>query len=155
MHEFAKGKGSIVDYKINIRAIIASFYCGTGAADIVRSNVIMGVPSYKSWERLYSNHSLKLCELINSVANGVIDTSLRGEIEATIREKLVQQDESYIEKAVKAYFQKITKTYLPISINAVFSPLYFLGNRISIYLPTFCLSIWIPYIIIYKSSSLR
>ena len=48
LREFAKGKGSIVDFEINIRAMMAAFYYGTGAADIAKNNAFMGVPGCKS-----------------------------------------------------------------------------------------------------------
>ena len=100
------GKGSIIDYEINLRAMMAAFYCGTGAADIAKAISFLGLPGGKSFERSFSNHSPKMCKLITSVVNGVVRSSLKAEIEETIREKL--NDEKYtheqIKKATKAFF---------------------------------------------------
>ena len=107
------GKGSIVDYEINLRAMMAAFYCGTGAADIAKAISFLGLPGGKSWEKSFSNHSPKMCNLITSVVNGVVKMSLVAEIEVTIAEKL--KDEKYpdgeIKKATKAFFDKDKKKH--------------------------------------------
>ena len=54
------GKGSIVDYEINLRAMMAAFYCGTGAADIAKAISFLGLPGGKSWEKLFST-TLRKC----------------------------------------------------------------------------------------------
>ena len=50
------GKGSIVDYEINLRAMMAEFYCGTGAADIAKAISFLGLPGGKFWEKLVSKY---------------------------------------------------------------------------------------------------
>lgn len=85
---------------------LASFYSGSGAAIIAKSNAFISILGCKSWEHSRSNHSPKLCALIKSVVNGMIDNSLIEEINATIRDKLLEQDEIDIEKAILAYFAK-------------------------------------------------
>ena len=37
------GKESIVDYEINLRAMMAAFYCGTGGADIAKTTSFIGI----------------------------------------------------------------------------------------------------------------
>ena len=102
------GKGSIIDYEINLQAMMAAFYCGTGAADIAKAVSFLGLSGGKSFERSFSNRSPKMCKLITSVINGLVRNSLKAEIEETIREKL--NDEKYtneeIKTATKAYFDK-------------------------------------------------
>ena len=44
------GKGSITDSAINIRAIMAAFYCGTGAGDFGNVASFLGASGGKSWE---------------------------------------------------------------------------------------------------------
>ena len=70
------GKGSTVDYEINLRAMMAAFYCGTGGADIAKALSFIGIPSGKSWEQAFTRHSPKMCEIISSVVNGEIRKSL-------------------------------------------------------------------------------
>ena len=99
------GKGSVVDYEINLRAMMAAFYCGTGADDIAKATSFIGIPGGKSWERSFSNYSPRMCSLIISVVNGVIKSSLEGEIKATIEEILAEKySEEEIKKATQAFF---------------------------------------------------
>ena len=111
------GKGSIVDYEINLRAMMAAFYCGTGAADIAKAISFLGLPGGQSFERSFSNHSPKLCKLITSVVDEIVKMSLVAEIEATFEEKLQCEKYTYdeIKKATKAFFEKDKKTYLSLS----------------------------------------
>ena len=44
------GKGSIVDCEINLRAMMAAFYCGTSGQDIAKALSFIGIPGGKSWE---------------------------------------------------------------------------------------------------------
>ena len=100
------GKGSITDSEINIRAIMAAFYCGTGAGDIGNVASFLGISGGKSWERSFGNHAPKMCKLITSVVNGVIATSLKNEIRATIKYELEKAKYSTeeIDKAINAFF---------------------------------------------------
>ena len=84
---------------------MASFYCGTDAADIAKTTSFIGIHGGKSWERSFSNHSPKMCSLIASVVNGAINSSLEGEITATIEDKL-EGKYSYtaIKKVTQAFF---------------------------------------------------
>ena len=84
------GEGSIVDYEINLRAMMAAFYCCTGGADIAKAVSFLGVPGGKSWEKAFTRHSPKMCDIISFVVNIVIIKSLEEEIRIIIREKLVK-----------------------------------------------------------------
>ena len=63
------GHGSVVDYKVNIRAMMVSFYCGTGASDIANYSAFFDIPGGKLWEKK-SHHSPFMCSLIISRVNG-------------------------------------------------------------------------------------
>lgn len=88
-----RGKHAILDYDINIRAILAAFSSGNGPDGIGRNNAFMGVSGCKSWERTSSNHSPKVMKLIMFVVQNVIDDALKGKIEAAIRVKLADLSE--------------------------------------------------------------
>ena len=113
-----KGKHAILDYEINIRAILAAFYCGTGPDGTARNNAFMGVPGCKSWERSCHNHSSKVTKLIRSVVDKVIDNALREEITASIRLKLEHLSDEEKNKAITAYFNK-DKDNIPDAIKKI------------------------------------
>lgn len=71
------GEGSIYEFDINLRAMMAAFYCGTGGADIAKAISFLGVPGGKSWERAFVRQSPKTCNIISSVVNGVIRKNLQ------------------------------------------------------------------------------
>ena len=83
-----KKKGSIMEFEVNVRAMMSSFYGGTGGQDIANFGSFLGVPGGKSWERAFSRHSPSMCKLIISVISDVMHASLKAEIIATITEKL-------------------------------------------------------------------
>ena len=93
---------------------MAAFYCDTGAAGIDQAISFLGLPGGKSWEKSFSNHSPKMCELIISVVNRVVKRSLEGEITAKNCEKLINETylEEQIKKKLKSSSQVTMKTYL-------------------------------------------
>ena len=64
--------------------MMTAFYCGTGCDDIANCGSFLGVSGGKSWGRSFSRQSPKMCKLILSIVNGVIEDSLKDEIVATI-----------------------------------------------------------------------
>ena len=85
--------------------MMAAFYCKTGPDDIAKVTSFIGIPSEKSWERSFSNHSTRMCSLIISVVNGVIKSSLEGEIKIIIQEILEEKyRQEEIKKATQAFF---------------------------------------------------
>ena len=100
------GKGSTVDYEINLRDMMAAFYCGTSGADIAKALSFLGIPGGKLWEQAFTRHSPKMCEIISSVVNGEIRKSLEEEIRVTIREKLlgIKYTNDQTDKATTAFF---------------------------------------------------
>ena len=103
-----KNKGTIMEFEVNVRAMMSSFYGGTGGADIANIASFFGVPGGKSWERAFSRHSPSMCKLITSVVNGVMEASLKNEIIATISDKLEGMTKDEINIATKAYFEQDT-----------------------------------------------
>ena len=77
-----------LDYEINVRAIVASFYIGTGGMDIGLVGSCLGLKGGKSWEKTFTRHSPKICKAIRKVVNKTIDANLKEEIGLTIKEKL-------------------------------------------------------------------
>ena len=43
-------KGSTTDYDLNTRAMMAAFYCGTGAGDIGNFSSFLDISGGKSWK---------------------------------------------------------------------------------------------------------
>ena len=99
-----KKKGSIMEFEVNVRAMMSSFYCGTGGQDIANFGSFLGVPCGKYWERAFSRHSPSMCKLITSVISDVMHDSLKAEISATITEKLEGMTKDEIKLATNAFF---------------------------------------------------
>ena len=56
-----------MDFEVNVRAMMAAFYCGTGAEDISMCASFFGIPGSKLGERAFSRHSSRMCCMITSV----------------------------------------------------------------------------------------
>ena len=78
----------VVDYAVNVRAILSSFYIGTGGMDIGLVNSCQGIAGGKSWEKMFYNHSPKIYMAIMNVVNGTLDANLKEDIDPTIKAKL-------------------------------------------------------------------
>ena len=76
----------VMDYSVNVRAILASFYIGTGGMDIGLVNSCQGIAGGKSWEKTFYNHSPRICKGIMNVVNATLDANLKEEIDLTIQE---------------------------------------------------------------------
>ena len=90
-NKFPKGSGNqsyTLDYEVNIWAMIAAFYIGTGGFDIGEVVGMVGLPGGKGWERQYHRHSPFLNEIVINLADKMMKQSLIREIDATISEKL-------------------------------------------------------------------
>ena len=80
-----------MDYSANVRAIISSFYLGTGGLDIGLGHSCLGIKGGKNWEKAFTRHSPTICTAILSVVKKVIAEGLKEEINLTIREKLEEK----------------------------------------------------------------
>ena len=77
-----------MDCAVNVRAVLASFYIGTGGMDIGLANLCQGIAGGKSWERTFTRHSPKVCKANLKVVDESLDANLKDEIDLTIVEKL-------------------------------------------------------------------
>ena len=62
-----KTKHKFLDGEVNVRAILASFFIGTGGCDITEELAMVGLGGALSFERNFTNHSLKLASSIRKV----------------------------------------------------------------------------------------
>ena len=83
-----------MDYSINVRAIISSFYIGTGGLDIGLGHSCIGVKGGKNWEKAFARHSPTVCKAILKVVDEIIAEALKEEIDLTIKEKLEKKNYS-------------------------------------------------------------
>ena len=60
----------LMDYSVNVRAIISSFYIGTGGLDIGLNASCLGLKGGKSWERTFNRHSKRVCTAVLKVKLG-------------------------------------------------------------------------------------
>ena len=77
-----------MDYTVNVRSILSSFYIGTGGMDIGLINSCLGVAGGKSWEKNFTRSSPAVCKALMKVVDSTIADNLNEEIDLTIRAKL-------------------------------------------------------------------
>ena len=75
-----------MDYATNIRAILASYYVGTGGLDIGMVNAIQGIEGTKNWETIFTRHSSTVCDAILKVMGACFENNLKEEVERTFQE---------------------------------------------------------------------
>ena len=75
-----------MDYNANIRAVLASFYVGTGGLDVASINSIQGIEGRKTWEQTFSRHSKGVCKAILNVVDQSISDALQEELDLTFAE---------------------------------------------------------------------
>ena len=71
--------------ELNTRALLSSFFIGSGGQDIGSVANFFGFPGGKSWERFFSRKSKKVQELIINIVDEILNDSLANEIIAKIR----------------------------------------------------------------------
>ena len=76
----------LMDYSASIRAVIASFYVGTGGLDVGLTNACQGIAGGKNWEQTFSTHQKIVCEAILKVVDACFADNLKEEIELTKKE---------------------------------------------------------------------
>ena len=97
-----------MDYAVNVRAVLASFYIETGGLDIGLENSCQGMAGGKSWEQTFTRHSPKVCKAILKVVDECLDANLKEEIDLTITEKLERKySKSKIRSITQKYHAKI------------------------------------------------
>ena len=78
----------VTDYAVNVRAIIVSFYVGTGGLDIGLITSCLGLEGGRSWESSFTRYSPEICKAIMKVVDETIADGLKEEISLTVSEKL-------------------------------------------------------------------
>ena len=96
-----------MDYSANVRAIISSFYLGTGGLDIGLGHSCLDIKGGKNWEKTFTCHSLTVRTAILNVVNKVIAEGLREEIDLTIKDKL--EEKNYSASEIVSLTQKYHK----------------------------------------------
>ena len=81
-----KTKHKFLDGEVNVRAILASFFIGTGGCDIAKGLTVVGLGAALSFERNFSNHSLKLPFSTRKVCGGMIHDPFVEEVPLTYKE---------------------------------------------------------------------
>ena len=72
----------------NVRAMLASFYLGTGAEDIGNALSFLGVPGGHSWMNHFFKHSKEVNSKIIGLCEEIVREGLECEITAVIKERL-------------------------------------------------------------------
>ena len=79
-------KPTMMDYTANIRAVLASFYTGTGGLDISLMNSCQGIGGGKNWEQTFARHSPAVCDSILKVVDECFEDNLKEELALTEKE---------------------------------------------------------------------
>ena len=97
-------KGSTFDFEINIKAILTSFYLGTGGLDIGSYASFFGLPGGRCWERSFHWHIPQAHNIIISLADAIPKEAMMYEINTTIKYKLEgKYTEAEIEKIIDGF----------------------------------------------------
>ena len=75
-----------MDYTVNIRAVVASFYVDTVGLDVGLINSVQGIKGGKNWEVTFSRHSRRVCKAILKVVEQSISDALQEELDLTFAE---------------------------------------------------------------------
>ncbi len=101
-----KGKQrKMPDYAVNIRAILSSFYVGTGGPDIGLINSCQGISGSENWERAYTRNSQAIMKAIIKAIDEIIGEALDKEVALTIKEKLKGK---YTDSEIEELMKKLT-----------------------------------------------
>ena len=93
--------------KLNIGAVLAAFYIGTGGGDISKVMGMLGVGGALSFERNFSQYSPNISTIIRKVCDEFIYEALVDETIATIRQKHGHiQDETISKETKRSLNQK-------------------------------------------------
>ena len=106
----------MTDFEANLRAVLSSFYIGTGTAEIGDALSLMGLPGGNGFSRSINKYEQEIHSKIIKVGKDVIDEALKGEIKATFMEKY---KDTYDEKTYQKYkkcFEEHNIGYLPTCV---------------------------------------
>ena len=96
-----------MDYYVNIRTVLSSFYVGNGGLDVGLINSAQGIVGGENQEKSFTRHSPDICQAILRVVARSIEDALTEEITLTISEKL--REKHYTESEVMSPTQKYFK----------------------------------------------
>ena len=83
-----KSNYRLEDFELNLRAVMASFYIGSGCEDVASVISFLGLPGGKSLARGMSNKAEVINDNLIAVCKEAVAEGLKMEIAATICEKL-------------------------------------------------------------------
>ena len=69
-----------MDYSVNIRAVLSSFYVGTGGLHVGLIKSAQGIAYGENWEKTFTRHSPAICQSIIKVVDGSIEDTLKEEL---------------------------------------------------------------------------
>ena len=95
-----------MDYSVNLRSVLSSFYVGTGGLYIGLINSSQGIQGSENWEKTFTRLSPLVCKSILEVVNETIDDALKEEVTLTIAEKL---NGKYSASEITSFTQKYHK----------------------------------------------
>ena len=78
----------VMDYSVNIRSVLSSFYVGTGGLDIGLICSTQGILGGENWENTFTWHLPIVCKAILKVVDETIEDALKEDITLTIAENL-------------------------------------------------------------------
>ena len=81
-----KTQYEFVECKLNVRMLLASFFIDTGGYDVAKALVMVGLGNALSFERNFSNRSLKLAYSIRKVCDLMIHEAFVDEVLLTYKE---------------------------------------------------------------------
>ena len=96
-----------MDYSVNIRVVLSSFYVGTGGLDVGLINSAQGIAGGENWEKSFTRHSPDIWRTILRVFARSIKDALTEEITLTISENLREKHyaESDAVSLTRIYFK--------------------------------------------------
>ena len=110
-----------MSYQLNVRAMLSAFINGTGAVDITRSLILMGLGG-KGFERSFYRQSRYMHEIIMRVTRRLIHEGLLEEIGASVHHMIKErridalEREGILSKIKKNELNKIETLNLPVPI---------------------------------------
>ena len=81
-------KTAAMDYELNIRAMLYTFFHGQGGCETASQASFLGIPGGKSWERTFHRHSDLFHKKMLDLCGSIIRDALTREVTATINEKM-------------------------------------------------------------------
>ena len=119
------GRKDAMQYDLNIRAMLAAYYCGTGGFNVGLFANFFGFPGGRSWERTWHRQSGQVHTLMLDLINLIIKEALSKEIVATIKDRLedkytIDETEQAINHFLDGNYSQLPDELLTIGIAVSF-----------------------------------